>query len=69
MITKLYIALKMTFYLGSENGMCQTGKGTCGGGGGGVGGREADIEHGYLSSGCHETKGVHKHVHNISDHA
>ena len=51
MITKLYIALKMTFYLGSENGMCQTGKGTCGGGGGG---READIEHGYLSSGCHE---------------
>ena len=35
MITKLYIALKMTFYLGSENGMCQTGKGTCGGGGGG----------------------------------
>ena len=29
------IALKMTFYLGSENGMCHTGKGAGGGGGGG----------------------------------
>ena len=38
MITKLYLALKMTFYLGSENGMRQTGKGTSGGGGGGGGG-------------------------------
>ena len=28
------IALKMTFYLGSENGMCHTGKGGGGGGGG-----------------------------------
>ena len=27
------IALNMTFYLGSENGMCHTGKGAGGGGG------------------------------------
>ena len=31
LIPQLYIALQMTFYLGSENGMSHTGKG--GGGG------------------------------------
>ena len=43
------IALKMTFNLGSENGMCHTGKGA-----GGNEGREVDIHHGSPSSGCHD---------------
>ena len=51
----MYIALKMTFYLGSEteNGMCHTGKGAGGGRRGGSG-REVDIHYRYLSSGCHD---------------